>query len=562
MIVPHVPTLGVRLFLVASALSSSALAQSNPLIAAREALLQSSMGAPLDSFGVSLDLDGDWAVVGAPRVAFTPATPVGAAYVFERTPQGWIQRAELRASDGASGDQFGDAVAIDGDRIAIGAYTASSSAFQSGAIYVFERAGSTWNETAKLSGVGADIGEGLGWSLALEGDTLIAGAVDDHHLGGQFDGGAAYHFEHTAAGWVQQARLIAGDGEAFDYFGRAVALDGDWLAVGAYSDNHASAPNGGSVYVYYRSGPSFTLTQKLVPADNAANDQFGWSLDLHAGELVVGAPGDSAGAVSGAGSTYVFAQGAVAFFETQKLFAPSPTAGAMFGSAVAWNGDALLVGAQSADSPVGPLTGDAFLFQRNGSDFAFNVPLRSTAVEQTALFGASVAFDGRLALIGAPSDDTSLGGPNVGTAYAYRVEPQVQTYCTAKVNGLGCTPVIGWSGSPNLTASSPFVVTASNVLSQKVGLLLYGYAPNAAPFQGGTLCVAPPLVRTGVQDSGGAATLDCSGAYSFDFGARLASGVDPALIAGAEAFAQYWSRDPLSSPAVGLTDALHLHVRP
>lgn len=546
-----------------AALTPLSTAQSGvPLISTREGRLLAQSSAAFDGFGMSVDLDGERALVGAPGVASPAGSQVGAAYVFERTASGWSEVAELRASDGAQGDLFGIAVALEGDTAVVSAYTADATAPNSGALYVFERTGGVWSETAKLVGIGADVGEGLGWSLALQGTTLIAGAVDDHHSGGQYNGGAAYFFERTFLGWVQRQRIVAGDGEAFDYFGRAVALDGGTLVVGAWSDNHAYGANGGSVYVFRHSGNSFALSQKLIPADNGSNDRFGWSLDLRGSELAVGAVGDTINGGYEAGSVYLFADGPAGFAQTQKLLAPAPAASALFGSAVALRGDALLVGSEMAHSPFGTYTGNAFVFERSGGPFGYRLSLRSTAVEQGASFGAFVDFDGDLALVGAPGDDKGASALNLGAAYAYRIEPEVARYCTAKPNGLGCVPQIAWSGSPSLSSSAPFTISAGNLLSHKTGLLLYGFAPNSAPFQGGTLCIAAPLRRTLAQDSGGAASLDCSGSYSFDFGAWLRSGIDPELVAGSDVFAQYWSRDPLSTPAIGLTDALRLRVRP
>jgi hypothetical protein len=131
------------------------------------------------------------------------------------------------------------------------------------------------------------------------------------------------------------------------------------------------------------------------------------------------------------------------------------------------------------------------------------------------------------------------------------------------VNSLGCTPRIGWSGLPSLSSSSLFDVTAQDVINHKNGLLFYGYGANAAPFQGGTLCVASPIRRTALQNSNGnAGTNDCSGSYAFDFNAWMQGGADPELFLGSEVFAQYWMRDPQSAFATGLTDALHFHVLP
>jgi len=140
--------------------------------------------------------------------------------------------------------------------------------------------------------------------------------------------------------------------------------------------------------------------------------------------------------------------------------------------------------------------------------------------------------------------------------------PPPEVYCTAKVNSLGCTPAIGWSGFPSASPGIGFAIAASSELAQKFGLLFYGTSgPQAQPFQGGFLCVQAPTQRTAVQDSGGAAG-SCSGSYSFEFNAWIAGGGDPALVAGAKVWSQYWSRDPASPSTTSLTDALEFTIAP
>lgn len=135
-------------------------------------------------------------------------------------------------------------------------------------------------------------------------------------------------------------------------------------------------------------------------------------------------------------------------------------------------------------------------------------------------------------------------------------------YGTAKVNSLGCTPAIGWAGCASATSNAPFLVTASNVLNQRQGLMFYGFAPAATPYSGGFRLVANPIRRTPSQSAGGSAlpTNDCSGGYSYDMNVRIQSGVDPALIVGANVYCQYWTRDPADPFTIGLSGGLSFVV--
>jgi hypothetical protein len=142
----------------------------------------------------------------------------------------------------------------------------------------------------------------------------------------------------------------------------------------------------------------------------------------------------------------------------------------------------------------------------------------------------------------------------------------LRSYCTAKVNSLGCTPAIGWSGEPSaaLVSTAPFVITAANVLNQRQGLLYYGVVGAlAAPFQGGVQCVRPPLRRTLLRSSGGnVGTNDCSGLYAIDFSSWIDGTNDLLVNIGTTVRAQWWSRDPASPSGTGLSDAIELEVRP
>jgi hypothetical protein len=156
------------------------------------------------------------------------------------------------------------------------------------------------------------------------------------------------------------------------------------------------------------------------------------------------------------------------------------------------------------------------------------------------------------------------GGVDSGVLKCYRLFPiQPWTYCTGKVNSLGCTPAMGFSGGASASSGQPFLITASNVLNQKSGLLFHAHAPSSTPFQGGVKCVANPIARTPSMSSGGSASgADCTGSFSFDFNARIASGMDPTLVAGAEVYAQYWSRDPASASQTSLSNALTFLIHP
>ena len=139
------------------------------------------------------------------------------------------------------------------------------------------------------------------------------------------------------------------------------------------------------------------------------------------------------------------------------------------------------------------------------------------------------------------------------------------TYCTPKVNSLGCTPVVDAVGTPSAGASgAPFQVRVDNLLNSAAGSLFYGYASQSNPFQGGTICVAPPVRRTALQSSGGTPgpSSDCTGQMSFDFNAYAASGLDASLVPGVTVYAQWWTRDPFDPFGTNLSGGIAFDLCP
>jgi len=181
--------------------------------------------------------------------------------------------------------------------------------------------------------------------------------------------------------------------------------------------------------------------------------------------------------------------------------------------------------------------------------------------------GSAAAPDGLGGLYVSGRTYGSLGGPHLGNADVWLARYELcgsnSTYCTAKTNSAGCPPSIAASGNPSASAGSGFTITTSNVLDNEFGLYFYSKSgPINVLFQGGFLCAQPPLVRTMLQNSGG--TPPCGGSFQIDFNAYIASGKDPALVAGQKVWLQAWSRDPGFAPPnnTSLSDAVSSTICP
>ena len=299
------------------------------------AKLTASDGAASDLFGISVAIDGNTIVVGASQ-QYNGGS--GAVYVFRTTNGGatYGQVAKLTAADAAAEDQFGVSVAIDGDTIVIGTYKDNSGR---GSVYVFRTTdgGATYGQVAKLTASDAAEDDWFGSSVAIDSDTIVIGASWDDDFSG-----SAYVFRTTDGGatYDQVAKLTAADGAAEDRFGVSVAIDGNTIVAGAYGKDSYT----GSAYVFRTTdgGATYGQVAKLMASDAAVSDGFGLSVAIAGDTVVIGSSG--AGTV---GAVYVFltSDGAATYGQVAKLTASDAAVDDGFGLFVAIDGGTIVAGA-------------------------------------------------------------------------------------------------------------------------------------------------------------------------------------------------------------------------
>jgi len=389
--------------------------------------LLASNGAANDNFGISVALSGDTALVGAYVDDVGANANQGSAYVFTRSGSTWIQQAQLTATDGAAGDLFGISVALSGDTALVGANSDDVGAnTNQGSAYVFTRSGSTWTQQAQLTATGGAGGDNFGVSVALSGDTALVGANSDD-VGANTNQGSAYVFTRSGTTWTQQAQLTATGGAAGDNFGISVALSGDTALVGANFDTVGANASQGSAYVFTRSGSTWTQQAQLTATGGATNDNFGVAVALGGGAgdtALVGAASDDVGANANQGSAYVFTRSGSTWTQQAQLTATNGAAGDFFGFSVALGGgagDTALVGAYADDVGANIDQGSAYIFTRSGSTWTQQAQL--TAIDGAASdnFGVSVALGdgaGDTALVGAYLDNVGTNA-NQGSAWTF-----------------------------------------------------------------------------------------------------------------------------------------------
>jgi len=387
-----------------------------------------------DRFGVSVALDGDFAIVGA----YTDDGPsnsidnAGAAYIYRRdsTSGLWLMEQKITASDAGSNDRFGvsvDIVSSDETHSAVaivGAYLDDAPGRNTGSAYVFRRgAGGGWTQEQKLASVGLANGDLFGEAVAITrfngAEFCIVGAYSANSTTPPIlnDTGAAYIFTATGSSWTQTAKLELPleHRHAADNFGFSVAIDSSSIdnqmmaAVGAWKDDGAfgDPTEAGAAYVFSYNAGAWTLEDRLIADDRAVGDELGYSIDLDVREgtdvVVVGAWKVN-GAFTNTGAAYVFDNSSASWPQQAKLLPSGAADNDQFGNSVAVNGDYILVGCSLDDGPVPPGlldTGSAQAFRQSGIGWIQEGTMTASDSLQGDEFGFDVAIDNERIIIGA-----------------------------------------------------------------------------------------------------------------------------------------------------------------
>lgn len=466
----------------------------NPYDSAAIDYIKSSNSELGDLFGFSVALSGDGNTLAVSALGeASSATGIngdqsnntafvsGAVYVFTRAGGIWSQQAYIKASNTEFSDQFGYSLALsnDGNTLAVSSFREDSNAAgingdqtdnsltDSGAVYIFNRTASTWAQQAYIKASNPDSDDYFGNALALsdDGNTLAVGAeFEDSNATGingiqsdnsALNSGAVYVFTRLATVWTQQAYIKASNTNNADVFGNSVTLsqNGNTLAVGAYNEssdatgingNQASnlMPASGAVYVFVRSGSTWTQQAYIKASNSESNDRFGFSVSLSndATKLAISATGEDSNAtgeggdqanntVTNSGAVYIFDWSGTAWTQEAYIKAGHTNIDDLFGLRVAFSGDAstLVVSANGEDSNAVDVNGNptnnstlesgaAYVFQKSGSVWTQKGYLKATNTDAEDNLGYSIGIsnDGLTIALGTPFEDCDAVGINPG----------------------------------------------------------------------------------------------------------------------------------------------------
>jgi hypothetical protein len=303
------------------------------------------------------------------------------------------QQAELTPSDGTLGDEFGVSAAISGSTAVVGAPNENTA---TGAAYVYVRSGTpaTWSQQAKLTASDAAPGDIFGISVAISGSIAVVGTY------GKASTGAVYVFVRSGTTWSQQAELTASDAVSADRFGDAVAIRGSTIVVGSVNANTGA----GAAYVFVRSKTANTWRQQVELTQGADSD-FGTSVAISGSTVVVGAPGEN----TATGAAYVYVRSGTTWSQQARLTASDAATQDLFGDSVAISGSTVLMGAPNENTA----TGAAYVYVRSGTTWSQQARLTASDAAENDLFGWAVAIHGTTAVVGAEHENGFNGAAYV-----------------------------------------------------------------------------------------------------------------------------------------------------
>jgi len=372
-------------------------------------------------------------LLGAAAVALLLAlAAAGRAHAAVPHVTSWTAQRVLDPQ-GLGFDKFGRAVALDGDVALVCASEAPIGTNETqGKVLAYERAADGgWNLVQTLVASDGGAYNEFGWSVALDGDVAVIGAINAN-IGGNNSQGAAYVFTRGSDGhWSETQKLVAADGRPVDWFGNAVAIAGDTIVVGAYGAHYADQAMRGSLYVYTAAGGTWTQAQQLVADDGDGGDAFGQAIALSGDTLIASAPGATVGANYAQGAVYRYTRTAGSWTQAQKIVVAEGVESDQLGTSLALDGGTALIGTMWRTGGQGVV----YVYDDTGSGWTQTQRLAATDGAERAdgagasgtdgiglppsdNFGIAVALQGDRALVGA-SNVTIEGNDGQGAAYLF-----------------------------------------------------------------------------------------------------------------------------------------------
>lgn len=370
------------------------------------ALIQAPDGATSDLFGYVVRTDGSNLVIGARADQVTLGSQ-GSAYHYRINPS-FAYQGKVVDPDPGSNDYFGNTLALSAGLMAVSSRLDDvGGVADTGSVSVFEVGTEPPIWQAKLSATYPIPNSDFGRVMAASGDNVFVGMPSATRATAGATGAVDWYRRQPNGSWQFAQRFFAGDGQAGDAFGAALALAGDTLVIGAPNASMQSQSAAGCVYLLSPQGNSYVLSGRLDAGSAQSGAQFGAALAAHGNQVLIGVPGASFEGQQFRGGVLVAEVVGTALSFRQTVIDPNGAAGDHFGRSVAHAVAAIAIGAPNADINGQVDAGKVLLFSRNENTFTQTNTHVGEQPQALAHFGASLASSWRVLAIGAPDADVA-----------------------------------------------------------------------------------------------------------------------------------------------------------
>ena len=364
---------------------------------------QVKLSEPIPGFGMTVDIDGNTAAVGASGFRFSDF-PLPVVCVYTREAANWTKEQCLSEEDEApnNDDSYG-VIAVSGNTLVVGAALDVTNGVIGGAAYVYVRDGHTWSLQQKLFASDRANFDQFGIAVDIVGDTIVVGAHGDNDEG--FQTGAVYVFRRNGTTWTEEQKLKASDAAPDSAFGLSVALSGQTVAIGAPAES-SGALSSGAVYVFVNDGTSWQQQGKIKANSAMMNQQLGFTVSVSGDTIVAAAPGELIGEpaddfnnVLSKGAVYIFERTGTSWDHQKRFFERDRNRTGGFAVRAAIDGDTIIVGDPTYDAGA-RFTGAVYVFERKGNGWSLKHTLAANDGQFLQAMGFSIAVSG----------DTVIGG--------------------------------------------------------------------------------------------------------------------------------------------------------
>lgn len=371
------------------------------------------------SFGAALAGDDARLAIGAPTAPVEGIAGAGQVALYLAGPAP-LPDQQLSAPTPGDLDRFGAALVLRGDRLWIGEPQADvAGEADEGEVHVYPLTLAGAGAPLTLIDPAPGLSGRLGIALAIESDGSLLVGADLDQVGPNGGQGSVKRFAVDGAGFAPPVQIDRADGAYLERFGSAVAMDGEWAAVGSFLERTEAGAEAGAVYVYRLVDGQWERFQRLLSPDPAIEQRFGVALAVSAEHLAVGAYWDAATGVIDAGAAYVYQFDGSQWLLQSSLRAPEPELQEFFGFDLALAGDRLLVGAPGSDGSDFD-EGAAYLYRLEAGQWLLESSLQMPTIEFGAGYGSRVALGSAVALMAAPST-SSQGVPGAGAVGQFKL---------------------------------------------------------------------------------------------------------------------------------------------